>query len=103
MATGSFDRDGQRVLTAGFDGSARVWEARSGKQLATLKGPGNFVEDAEFTPSGAVAIAAQDSRTALLYSCELCLTPAALRELAEDRATRELTTAERAEFLGEGS
>ncbi len=102
VAAASFNRDGKLVLTAGFDGSARVWEAHSGKQLATLEGPGNFVEDAEFTPGGAVAIGAEDSKNARLYSCELCLTPAALRELAENRATRELTAAERAEFLNEG-
>jgi WD40 repeat protein len=102
VVTASFDRHGELVLTGGWDGTARVWDARSGKQLATLKGPGNFVEDAEFTAGGRVAIGAEDSKTALLYSCELCLTPAALRELAEERATRELTVAERAEFLDEG-
>ncbi len=102
VITASFDRDGELVLTGGLDGTARVWEARSGEPVATLDGPGRFVATAEFTPDGAVAIGAEDSETALLYSCELCLTPAALRELAEERVTRELTAAERTEFLDGG-
>ncbi|HEX6228246.1 MAG TPA: TIR domain-containing protein [Solirubrobacterales bacterium] len=101
VVTGSFDRQGELVLTAGWDGTARVWDSGSGEPVATLDGPGNLVSQAEFTPGGAVVMRAEDSKTALLYSCELCLAPEALRHLAEERVTRELTPAERAEFLDE--
>lgn len=102
VVTASFSRDGELVLTAGWDGSARVWEAGTGKPVATLEGPGNFVNEAKFTPEGTVAVGAEDSKTATLFPCELCVTRAALRQLAEERITRELTPAERAEFLEGG-
>src|SRR5262249_60767576 len=32
-----FDRTGARVLTQGQDGTARIWEAASGREIAALK------------------------------------------------------------------
>ena len=33
-----FSRDDKRVLTASADGTARIWDADSGKEIAVLKG-----------------------------------------------------------------
>jgi WD40 repeat protein len=34
----SFSADGSRIVTAGFDKTARVWDARTGAELLALKG-----------------------------------------------------------------
>ncbi|MHC4518612.1 MAG: WD40 repeat domain-containing serine/threonine protein kinase, partial [Planctomycetota bacterium] len=34
----AFSPDGQRIVTAGTDGTAKIWEATSGKELLTLQG-----------------------------------------------------------------
>ena len=44
--------DGERAATAGDDRRVLVWEARSGRLLATLEGLGGEVLDAAFGPDG---------------------------------------------------
>src|SRR5262249_42050633 len=36
--TGRSPPDGSRVATAGYDGTARVWDARTGAELSALRG-----------------------------------------------------------------
>src|SRR5208282_3863136 len=45
-----FGPDGRRVLTVSNDGSARFWEADSGKLLASFQGPTRYVSSAAFSP-----------------------------------------------------
>jgi WD40 repeat protein len=47
-----FSRDGSRVLTASRDNDARVWDARTGASLLTLRGHFGVVQDASFSPDG---------------------------------------------------
>ena len=47
-----FSRDGERILTTSLDGTARVWGARSGNLMATLKGHDYPVAGAQFSPDG---------------------------------------------------
>jgi WD40 repeat protein len=44
-----FSSDGTRVVTAAKDGATRVWDARSGKRVATFTN-GQEVLHAEFSP-----------------------------------------------------
>jgi hypothetical protein len=39
VASAAFSGDGQRVLTASIDGTARIWDAESGKQQAASRSP----------------------------------------------------------------
>ena len=49
---GRVSPDGKRVVTASFDGTARIWNADSGQWLATLTGHQGIVWDAAFSPDG---------------------------------------------------
>jgi WD40 repeat protein len=47
-----FSPDGQRVLTASDDGTARVWDARTGQALGEpMEHPGS-INSAQFSPDG---------------------------------------------------
>jgi WD40 repeat protein len=49
-------RDGSRVVTASRDGDARIWDARTGKTIWTLRGHGGTVFDASFSPDGRLVV-----------------------------------------------
>ena len=49
-------RDGSRVVTASEDGDARVWNARTGETIWTLRGHGGTVFDASFSPDGRLVV-----------------------------------------------
>ena len=48
----TFSPDGSRVLTASWDATARVWDAKTGQSLATLSGHKAWVNSAAFGPDG---------------------------------------------------
>ena len=47
-----FSPDGQQVLTASGDKTAKVWSAASGECLLTLVGHEDFVNSVGFSPDG---------------------------------------------------
>ncbi|SAL51110.1 WD domain-containing protein [Caballeronia cordobensis] len=47
-----FNPDGKRVVTASEDGTARIWDAETGKPLSTPMTHGNAVLSASFSPDG---------------------------------------------------
>jgi WD40 repeat protein len=48
----SFSRDGQRLLSCGWDRVVRVWDVQLGMEFLTLHGPGQPVFAAHFSPDG---------------------------------------------------
>lgn len=63
-----FSPDGQRILTASYDHTARVWSATDGHLMATLQGHTDQVEDAEFSPDGQRIVTASHDKTARLWN-----------------------------------
>ncbi|GEM_PF-3080366 len=47
-----FNADASRVVTAGSDGSARVWNTSTGEELLVMRGHTSDVLDAAFSPDG---------------------------------------------------
>ncbi len=60
--------DGTRLLAAGSDDTARIWNATTGKQLTVLHEPGGAILDsAAFNPSGTRVLTASDDGTARIW------------------------------------
>ena len=68
-----FSDDGKLLLTAGIDGTARIWMVRDGGRIAVLRGPrSSAVVDAVFSPDGnSVATAGLDGAARLWDAVDL--------------------------------
>jgi WD40 repeat protein len=67
VAQAAFDRSGRRVITGSLDGTAAVWDARSGRRIATMRGHGDQVWGAAFNPDGTRVVTASADRTARVW------------------------------------
>jgi WD40 repeat protein len=63
-----FSSDGQRIVTASADKTARLWNAANGRPLATLQGHTDSVRSAVFSPDGQRIVTASDDRTARVWN-----------------------------------
>jgi WD40 repeat protein len=62
----AFSPDGDRIVTASDDGTARVWSA-DGEQLAVLEGHTAGITSAAFSPDGSQVVTASDDSTARVW------------------------------------
>ena len=97
--------DGSKIAVSCEEGSVLVLDAATGQQLTRLPPTSaGVVETASFSPDGksivTAAYSSSDAGGVQIWSSELA-TPSlsALERLAEQRITRQLTPAERAEYL----
>ena len=67
MYSASFSPDGTRVVTASQDGTAKVWDAKTGTEALTLKGHTGWVGSASFSPDGTRIVTAGGDRTARVW------------------------------------
>jgi WD40 repeat protein len=63
----AFSPDGTRLATASTDGTARVWDAASGKEVAVCQGHADQVLFAAFSPEGSRLATASPDRTARVW------------------------------------
>ena len=52
VSSASFGADGSRIVTASWDRTAKVWDAKTGAELLTLKGHTGVVSSASFGADG---------------------------------------------------
>jgi tetratricopeptide (TPR) repeat protein len=62
-----FSSDGQSVVAACEDRTARIWDAKTGRGMAKLEGHTDFVWSAEFSPDGRLVVTASEDRTARIW------------------------------------
>ncbi len=86
--------DGTRIVTDSEDKTARVWDARSGAQLALLKGSTGQVWSAAWSPDGARIVTACGDNTARMWEVWPFLTADTVL-YADISALRSLTADER--------
>ena len=68
MRSVTFRRDGRRILTSGYEGRARIWDARSGRLLRELRGPDkSALGEAVFSNDGAHIAAAGNDGTVRIW------------------------------------
>jgi len=67
VSSAVFSPDGERILTASYDQTARVWDL-SGKQLGTLQGHTEIVNSAVFSPDGQRILTASADHTARVWN-----------------------------------
>ena len=63
----AFSPDGQRIVTASADSTARLWDAENGQQLRVLSGHTGRVASAAFSPDGRRIVTASYDKTARLW------------------------------------
>jgi len=65
-----FSPDGGRMVTASSDGSARVWDARTGLPLTEPLKHAKSVRDAQFSPDGKRIVTASNDGTARVWDAQ---------------------------------
>jgi WD40 repeat protein len=58
VRSAAFSPDGSRIVTASNDGTARLWDAASRKELVVLRGHEGVVRSAAFSPDGSRIVTA---------------------------------------------
>ena len=67
MLGAAFGPDGRLVLTWGADGTARIWDAASGRSLNVLRGHRGRVLAAAFSPDGERVVTGGEDRSARIW------------------------------------
>ncbi len=102
LRSAAFSRDGRLVLTTGYDGTARAWEAATGRQVTVLpRGDRDPEAVLAWSADGRQLAVAWSGGRVEIHACEVCRPVDELLELARGRLRRSLTEAERTRFLHE--
>ena len=74
-----FSPDGAFVVTAGTDGTARVWNVETGDSMVVLNGHSGTVAQAGFSPDGDSVVTAGSDKTARVWDAASGVQTAVLR------------------------
>ena len=91
VRSAAYSPDGQRIVTASSDYTAKVWQAKTGQELFTLKGHNGWVWSVAYSPDGQRIVTAGSDGIAQIYTTDMD----ELLEIATSRVTRQLTAEEK--------
>ena len=67
MTSAAFSPDGRSVVTASWDGTARIWDVASGRELQRFTGHTGGMNSAAFSPDGHSVVTGSLDRTARIW------------------------------------
>src|SRR5262249_47626638 len=70
LSSAFFSPDGSQVVTASFDKTARIWDAKTGKTIFVLSGHTEEVSYASFSPDGTRVVTASFDKTARIWDAQ---------------------------------
>jgi WD40 repeat protein/class 3 adenylate cyclase len=95
----AFSPDARFLATASGD-APTIWDLESQRPLVQLFGHKGGVITVDFSPDGSSILSGGEDRSIRIWRCEVCAPIEEVLRLARSRVLRELTPAERAQFLG---
>ena len=72
----AMDRQSRWVATAGEDTTIRIWDAKTGKSLRTLRGHTGFIMSLAFSPEGGQLVSGSRDRTVKFWETARWIDPA---------------------------
>ena len=94
-----FSADGKLLLTAGSENTARVWDIRTHRKLAVLRGHTGVLEDVAFSPDSRLVITGSDDGTARVWDARTGELLDAVRQDAARPASSVSFTSDSRRFL----
>lgn len=70
VRSAAFAPDGRRVVTASFDDSARIWDAKTGQQVMLLSGHTDHLSSASFSLDNRLVVTASGDQTARVWDAQ---------------------------------
>ena len=70
VRSAAFAPDGRRVVTASFDDTARIWDAKTGQQVILLNGHTDHLSSASFSSDNRLVVTASGDQTARIWDAQ---------------------------------
>ncbi|MEL6164807.1 MAG: WD40 repeat domain-containing protein [Cyanobacteria bacterium J06628_3] len=67
ISSTSFSPDGKTIASASYDGTVKLWDSTTGKEIKTFKGTSNGINSIAFFPDGKTIITASNDGTVKLW------------------------------------